>query len=111
MPTTLDVVREWKRRMRTREFDDLEDIVDLEGYTEICLGLTPWTVGYDVALKNYVKNIVQPWSNVDVREEQEVAGPETVVIGGHSRAHHCNAQRSVSRHSRDRQTGRMGFHL
>jgi hypothetical protein len=88
MPTALDVVREWKKRMQARDFDHLGDIVDLAGYTEICLGLTPWTVGYDVALKNYVKNIVEPWSSAEVHEEQEVAGPETVVVRAHTTAIH-----------------------
>lgn len=71
--------------------DMKSEIVDLEGYTEICLGLTPWTVGYDVVLKNYVKNILQPWTDVEVREEQEVAGPETVVVRAHTTATHSGA--------------------
>jgi predicted ester cyclase len=88
METALDVVREWKQRMQARAFDQLGDIVDLDGYTEVCLGLTPWTVGYDIALNNYVKNMVQPWSEMEVREEQEIAGPDTVVVRGHTTATH-----------------------
>jgi predicted ester cyclase len=86
--TALDVVRQWKERMRARDFEHLGDIVDLDGYTEICLGLTGWTTGYDVALKNYVKNMVQPWTEMEVEEEQVVDGPETVVVRSHTRATH-----------------------
>lgn len=65
MPTAAEVVREWKRRMRAREFDHMGDVVDLEGYTEVCLGLTGWTTGCDVAFKNYRQNMIEPWSDVE----------------------------------------------
>jgi predicted ester cyclase len=88
MKTALDVVREWQERLRAGDVARLGDVVDLEGYTEICLGLTPWTVGHDVALRNYFKNLVQPWADVEMEEEQVVVGPETVVTRLHVQATH-----------------------
>lgn len=88
MKTALEVVKEWKKRMQARDFDHVGDVVDLDRYTEICLGLTPWTVGYDTALKNYIKNLVQPWSDMETDEDQVVAGPNVVVIRSHTRATH-----------------------
>jgi predicted ester cyclase len=88
METALEIVRSWKERLRARDFAGMGDVVDLEGYTEICLGLTDWTVGFDVALKNYVKNLVQPWSDVEVEEDQVVVGPDTVVVRSHTTATH-----------------------
>ena len=84
----IDVVREWKRRMQERAFDGLGDVVDLDGYTEICLGLTPWTVGFQVALANYVKNMVRPWGDLESVDEQVIAGPDAVVVRGHTTATH-----------------------
>jgi predicted ester cyclase len=88
MSDALDVVRRWRERMRARDFDHMGDAVDLEGYTEICLGLTDWTVGFEVALANYVKNIVRPWSDVHVREDALVTGSNTVVMRTHTTATH-----------------------
>jgi predicted ester cyclase len=88
MKTALEVVRDWHNRLRTQDFAGLDDVVDVAGYTEICLGLTNWTVGHDVALRNYYKNLVQPWTDVEVEEEQVVVGPETVVVRSHMKATH-----------------------
>jgi predicted ester cyclase len=88
MATALDVIREWRERLRARDFEHMGEVVDLAGYTEICLGLTGWTTGFDVALKNYVKNMVQPWSDNETREEQVVDGPDAVVIRSRTRATH-----------------------
>ena len=56
MASAGEVVGEWKRRLRAGEWAQMGEIVDLDGYTEICLGLTGWTTGYDVATQNYMKN-------------------------------------------------------
>jgi hypothetical protein len=45
VPNAVDVVREWKRRNQAGDLDDLAEVVNLEGYTEQCLGLTGWTTG------------------------------------------------------------------
>ena len=79
MMTASELVREWKRRMRAGEFDAMGDLVDLDGYTEICLGLTGWTVGFDVALANFVKNMVEPWSEMRQEEVDLVEGVDAVV--------------------------------
>jgi hypothetical protein len=74
--------------LRAHDLGDTSDVVDVGGYTEICVGLTPWTVGYEVALQNYVKNMVQPWTDLEAREDQVVDGPEAVVIRSHLTAMH-----------------------
>jgi predicted ester cyclase len=88
MDNALDVVRTWQERLRAQDFARMADVVDLQGYTEICLGLTTWTVGHDVALGNYFKNLVQPWSDLEVEEDQVVVGPHTVVMRLHTKATH-----------------------
>lgn len=88
MANPLEIVREWKARMRTRDFEQMADIVDLEGYTENCLGLTGWTTGYKVALNNYIKNMVEPWSEMRVTEEDTIADGNAVVTRLHIEATH-----------------------
>jgi predicted ester cyclase len=88
MMDALEVVLLWKRRLRERRFKHLDDVVDAAGYTEICLGLTPWTVGHDVALQNYIKNLVQPWNDMEVSEQQTVVDANTVVVRSRTTATH-----------------------
>jgi predicted ester cyclase len=74
--------------MHTRDFEHMGDVVDLERYTEICLGLTGWTTGYDIALKNYVKNMVEPWSDMRTSEEEVIEGERAVAIRQRTEATH-----------------------
>jgi ketosteroid isomerase-like protein len=77
MRDPVEVVRLWKERNRAGDLDSLGEVVDLEGYTETCLGLTGWTKGYDVARRNYVHNLIEPWKDMVTTEEEVVAGPDS----------------------------------
>jgi len=88
MRTAAETVREWKRRLQEREFEHMAEVVDLDGYTEICLGLTGWTTGYEVAFGNYVRNMVEPWRDQKVTEIEDVEGEGTVVTRSHVEATH-----------------------
>lgn len=78
--TPLAVYTEFQRRLATQDFGHIDEVVDLEGYTENCLGLTGWTTGFQVALQNWVKNMVQPWSDVQMTEQEVVEGQDAVVV-------------------------------
>jgi hypothetical protein len=80
MQNALDIVHEWKARLRAGDAANMGDIVDLDGYTEICLGLTDWTTGYDVAARNYRKNMVDPWSNQESSDEAVLEATAAVAI-------------------------------
>jgi hypothetical protein len=95
MTQAIGVVREWKKRLQARDFERITDVVDLAGYTEICLGLTPWTLGFDIALSNYVKNMVQPWGEMHVEEEDAVAD-DTPWWHGSTPPQHTSASSSAS---------------
>ena len=88
MASPLEVVKEWKARMRARNFEQMADVVDLEGYTENCLGLTGWTTGYQIALSNYIKNMVEPWSEMKTTEEETIADGNAVVTRLRTEATH-----------------------
>jgi predicted ester cyclase len=89
--TAAEVVREWKSRLHSHEIDHIGDVVDLESYTEICLGLTGWTTGYDIASQNYFHNMVEPWSDQVVSEVESVLGDDAVVSRSHVVATHVGA--------------------
>jgi predicted ester cyclase len=80
MASPLEVVREWRRRQGAGETATLGEVVDLEGYTENCLGLTGWTTGYEIASGNYVKNMIEPWSDLKQTVEEVVESEDAVVI-------------------------------
>jgi predicted ester cyclase len=84
----LEVYREWQRRMAMQQFDHMGEVVDLEGYTEICLGLTGWTTGFEVALRNYAQNMMAPWSDMRMTEEEAIEGQDAVVIRNRVEATH-----------------------
>jgi len=91
MPTALEVVRRWKERMRSRDFADMGDVVDLDGYTEICVGLTEWTTGYDIAFSNYLKNMVRPWTDMQASDEEVLETVGAVIIRSRVTATHTGA--------------------
>ena len=84
----LEVYREWQHRIATQQFDHMGEVVDLAGYTEICLGLTGWTTGFEVALRNYIQNMVTPWSDMRMTEEEAIEGQDAVVIRNRIEATH-----------------------
>ena len=88
MATAREIVGEWKRRLRAGEWDRMGEVVDLEGYTEICLGLTGWTTGYDVASQNFLKNMVEPWSDQTMTEAETIESDDAVVSRFHVEATH-----------------------
>ena len=60
-PTSpIEVFQEWQRCMSTNDQEGTAKVVDLAGYTEICLGLTEWTTGYEAAAANFYRNMVAP---------------------------------------------------
>jgi hypothetical protein len=64
------------------------EVVDLDGYTEICLGLTGWTIGYDVAFQNYRNNMIDPWAEPETSEEEVLEADGAVTIRSRTTATH-----------------------
>jgi predicted ester cyclase len=79
----LAVYRAWQRSLATGDMAQVGAVVDLAGYRDICLGLTGETTGYEVALANYLRNMVAPWADMTSTEVEVVEGSEAVTV--HSR--------------------------
>jgi predicted ester cyclase len=76
----LATYQEFQRRLSAQDFDHIDEVVDVQGYTENCLGLTGWTTGFEVALQNWVKNMVQPWTDLQFTVQEVVEGQYAVTL-------------------------------
>ena len=88
MPGALGVYRAYQRSLASGDVARLGEVVDQEGYTENCLGLTGWTTGFGVALANYQKNMLAPFSDRRSTEVEVIECGDTVVIRSRTEATH-----------------------
>ena len=88
MDRALDVYREYQRRLAAGDTGRLGDVVDLEGYTENCLGLTGWTTGFGVALANFQRNILAAFSDRRTTDEEVLECGSAVVVRSRVEATH-----------------------
>ena len=86
--TNIEVFNEWQRCLATNDEECTAKVVDLENYTEICLGLTPWTTGYGVAAANFYRNMIAPWADISFNIEDLQESPEGVTVRQHIEATH-----------------------
>ena len=80
MATPLEIYSAFQQRLQRQEYAHLSEVVDLQGYTENCLGLTGWTTGFEVALQNYARNILAPFSDLQVTSHDVVEGSDALVV-------------------------------
>ena len=78
--TPLETFHAWQECMAAGDWARMGEVVDLDGYTEICLGLTDWTTGFAAAFANYRKNMIDPWADLQMREEDVVEGADAVAV-------------------------------
>ena len=89
-PTSpIEVFGEWQRCLTAGDQEGAAKVVDVEGYTEICLGLTEWTIGYEIAAANFYRNMIAPWSDMtftieDLTESADGVTARSRVTGTHT---------------------------
>jgi len=86
--TNAEVFNEWQRCLRANDAEGTARVVDLEAYTEICLGLTPWTTGYAVATANFYRNMIAPWTDISFTVEDLQESEGGVTVRNHVEATH-----------------------
>ena len=69
MASPLEVYKEWQSRQIAGDVEHLGEVVDLEGFRDICIGLSDWTTGYQAAFQNLTRNILR-FVRVDDRERE-----------------------------------------
>src|SRR5215813_11726885 len=80
MTSPLQIYSAYQQRLHDQDYANLGEVVDLQGYTENCLGLTGWTTGFEVALQNYAKNILAAFSDLQFETKDAFEGPDTLAI-------------------------------
>ena len=90
MASPLEVYNEWQRRQNAREFEHLGEVVDLEGFRDICIGLSDWTTGYQAAFQNLTRNILIPLADLQMTVEDLIEGEDAVVVRLHVEGTHVS---------------------
>jgi predicted ester cyclase len=75
-----EIYEDYQQRLQAQDYTHLGEVVDLQGYTENCLGLTGWTTGFDVALGNYARNILTAFSEMHFTAEDVIEGTNGLAI-------------------------------
>ena len=88
MGTPLEIYSAFQQRLQSQDYAQLADVVDLQGYTENCLGLTGWTTGFEIALQNFARNILAPFSDLLFTTEDVIEGSDALTIRNRVEATH-----------------------
>ena len=88
MSRPLEIYEAFQQRLQAQDHGHLGEVVDLQGYTENCLGLTGWTTGFEVALGNYARNILAAFGDMQFTTEDVIEGSDGVAIRTHIVAKH-----------------------
>ena len=78
----LDVYRRFQSYLLRGEFARVGEVADMDGYTENCVGLTGWTTGLKIALRNFQENIASRLTDMAVTEHDVLEAGDMLVIRG-----------------------------
>ena len=78
----LEVYRRFQSYLLRGEFARVGEVADVDGYTENCVGLTGWTTGLQIALRNFQENIASRLTDMAVTEHDVLEAGDTLVIRG-----------------------------
>ncbi|MFJ9821491.1 ester cyclase [Streptomyces sp. NPDC101151] len=76
----LEVYRAWNTCLLAGDIEGAARLIDSDRWEEKCLGLTDWLTDFQVAVTHYVKNMVEPWDDLEMHEEDVVEGRDAVTI-------------------------------
>ena len=78
----LEVYRRFQSYLLHGEFARVGEVADLDGYTENSVGLTGWTTGLQIALRNFQENIASRLTDMAVTEHDVIETGDVLVIRG-----------------------------
>src|SRR6516225_8432353 len=78
----LEVYRRFQSYLLHGEFARVGEVADVDGYTENCVGLTDWTTGLQIALRNFQENIASRLTDMALTEYDVVQNEDMLVIRG-----------------------------
>jgi predicted ester cyclase len=80
MAHPLEIFNAWQSRQQAGDYAHLSEVVDLNGFRDICIGLSDWTTGYKAAFANLTHNILSPFADLHMTVEDIVEGQSAVVV-------------------------------
>ena len=80
MAQPVEIFNAWQSRQQAGDVAHLGEVVDLEGFRDICIGLSDWTTGYQAAFANLTRNILTPFADLHMTVEDVVEGQDAVVV-------------------------------
>ena len=78
--SALDVFRKFQHMLETGDFGAIPEVVDVDAYTENCVGMTGWTLGFDTALANFQHGMLSTFSDLRTDESDVVDDGATLVV-------------------------------
>ena len=78
----LEIYRRFQSYLLRGEFARVGEVADVDGYTENCVGLTGWTTGLQIALRNFQENIASRLTDMAVTEHDIIEAGDMLVIRG-----------------------------
>jgi predicted ester cyclase len=78
--TPLQTYRAWNDCLLSGDLEGAARLIDAEHWREKCLGLTGWLTDFPEALGHYEKNMIKPWQDMEMHEEEVVEGSDAVTI-------------------------------
>ena len=78
----LEIYRRFQSYLLRGEFARVGEVADVDGYTENCVGLTGWTTGLQIALRNFQENIASRLTDMAVTEHDVIEAGDMLVIRG-----------------------------
>ena len=78
----LEVYRRFQAYLLNGEFARVGEVADVDGYTENCVGLTGWTTGLQIALRNFQENIASRLTDMAVTEHDIIEAGDMLVLRG-----------------------------
>jgi len=88
MTSPLEIYNAWQSRQMAGDVVHLGEVVDLEGFRDICIGLSDWTTGYQAAFENLRRNILIPLADWHTTVETIIEGQDSVVVRQRAEATH-----------------------
>jgi predicted ester cyclase len=82
------VYGKFQQYLFTGKIEKMGEVIDLPGYTENCVGLTGWTTGFDVALKNFMSGFGAAFSDLKPSIQTVVETKDSAIVRSRVEARH-----------------------
>jgi predicted ester cyclase len=80
MKRPLEIYHRFQQLLFAGDFARLGEVVDIEGYTENCVGITGWTTGLQIAAANFQKAFAPAFRDLNSTELDVVEGADSLAL-------------------------------